>query len=138
MSAEVIFDSVDSNLEQSLSGDIIKYLKIAGLDYVVDSGAIYVGPLLVFIGPKGAEVRFRNRSQRHRLRSDPPPKLDITKSGAKDYVVVVKATKSSQEVIDYIDNLLNPAGVRVRYSHALVAYKGAIYVQTNSTSKGTP
>lgn len=119
---------MESELEQTLSEDILRYLDLAGLDHVVDKGAIYVGPLVVFVGPKGAEVRFCNRSQRHRLRSDPPPKLDITaKADARDYIVVVRATKSAQNVIDYIDNLLNPAGIRVRSSCALIAYKGAVY-----------
>jgi hypothetical protein len=105
---------VESHVEQSLRDRILQYLKVAGLKYKAEpEGAIYVGPLVVFIGPKGAEVHFRNLSQRYRLTSNPKPELTADLSGRSGWVEVVHATKDPEEVISYVDNLLNPAGAVV-------------------------
>lgn len=104
---------MESHVEQSLRDRILQYLKIAGLKYKTESeGPIYVGPLVVFIGPKGAEVHFSNQSQRHRLRSSPSPEIVVDHSNRRSWAEVVRVTKDPEEVITYIDNLLNPSGAK--------------------------
>lgn len=125
---------MESHVEQSLRDRILQYLKIAGLKHIsAPQGPIYVGPLVVFIGPKGAEVLFRNQSQRYRLSSDPPPSPTPDIANRKSWVEVVSATTDPEEVITYIDNLLNPMGAKTGGTSmpSELEHKGSVYVRSD-------
>lgn len=126
--------------DADLNSQISAYLCRSGLEYSREDNLYFVGPLAVFVGPLGAEVFFRNLSQRSRISSQPAEPLTTDKD-RKNWVVVVQPTKDPSKVIGYIEDLLIPADKHVIGSEGatMLKYKGNFYVEAGKAKQfGNP